>query len=311
MQKSNLKGSALLVLAALIWGLAFAAQSTAAEAAPPFFINSSRAFIGGVFLLILMLIKNKGKEILPSDGQQKKTALKGGIICGIMFSISANLQQFGFLFYPDSAPVEARSGFLTALYVILVPIISIFFKKKTGLSIWLAVIIAMGGIYMLCLSGGLSGVYIGDLFMFSCAIAFSFHIISIDHFVDKVGGLRLSMLQLFVCGIISGALSLIFEFTGILWDKMVWHDILSVMPHILYLGIMSSGIAYTLQVIGQRYAEPAVCSIAMSLESVFAALGGWVIMKNALSTPEIIGCVLVFIAIIIAQLPEIIQKKKV
>lgn len=309
MQKSNIKGSALLVLAALIWGLAFAAQSTAAAAAPPFFINSSRSIIGGVFLLILMLVKNRGKEILPSDKEQKKTAIKGGIICGIVFSVSVNLQQFGFLFYPENAPVEARSGFLTALYVILVPIISIFFKKKTGLSLWVAVLIAMGGIYMLCLSGGIDGVYIGDLFMFSCAVAFSFHIISIDHFVDKVGGLRLSMLQLFVCGIISGILSLIFEFSGILWDKMVWADILSVTPNILYLGIMSSGIAYTLQVIGQRYAEPAVCSIAMSLESVFAALGGWVIMKNALTIPEIIGCILVFAAIIIAQIPEMVQKK--
>ena len=310
MYKSNLKGTLLLVVAALIWGLAFSAQSTASSFAPPFFINCCRSLISTIFICLVILIKNKGKNIMPRNTQDKKFAMKGGIICGILLAISVNLQQFGFLFYDKGVSVEARAGFLTALYVILVPIIATFFKKKTFLTVWIAAVVALCGVYMLCLTNGITGIYIGDLFLFGCAIAFSFHIIFIDKYVNAIGGLRLSMLQFFVCGIVSGILSLIFEFSGILWVKMVYTDILSVFPQILYLGIMSSGVAYTLQIIGQKYAEPAIASVAMSLESVFAALGGWIIVGNDLSKREIIGCSLVFIAIIIVQLPDFSKKRK-
>ena len=179
-----------------------------------------------------------------------------------------------------------------------------FFRKKVSPIVWGAVAVALAGTYFLCLSGGISGIYIGDILMLCCAFAFTFHIISVDNLGDKIGGIRLSLIQFFVCGIISLILSLIFEKNG-----FAIKNIISAAPQIAYLGIMSSGVAYTLQIIGQRFAEPAVASISMSLESVFAALGGWVLAGDILSSRELFGCVLVFAAIIIAQLPEIAGKK--
>ena len=156
----------------------------------------------------------------------------------------------------------------------------------------------MGGIYLLCLSGGIDAIYLGDVLIFLCAISFSWHIIAIDHYVDTVGGVRLSMLQFLVCGILSSLLSLCFE-----GQDVVFSNLLSAAPQLLYLGLGSTGIAYTLQIIGQKYAEPTVASITMSLESVFAALGGWLISGNRLSLRELGGCTLVFVAIVLAQLP--------
>lgn len=297
---SNLKGSLILCLTALIWGLAFVAQSDAAQLVPPFLMGSMRSFISALFLLIVYIILNHGKmPLIPKEPASRKTVLTGGMICGVALAVSTNLQQFGIAFYPDGAAVEAHAGFITALYVILVPIFSIFQKKRVPLLVWFAVIVALSGFYMLCFSGGPDGLYIGDLFIFFCAIAFSVHIMCVDKFVDAVGPIRLSLLQFAVCGVISGLLSLIFEF-----NTISMQNIISAAPQILYLGIMSSGVAYTLQIVGQRYAEPTIASLSMSLESVFAALGGWFISGNTLAANEIIGCVLVFVAIILAQLPS-------
>lgn len=301
---NNIKGSFLLITAALIWGLAFVAQSAASDYAPPFLINCLRSFISAVFLFCILLITGRGKKfmVIPESQKERAVCLKGGIVCGIMLSISVNFQQFGISFYPENAPTEARSGFLTALYVLFVPIFSVFLKKRISPAVWAAVAVAVIGFYMLCLWEGVSGIYLGDLLVLLCAVAFALHILAVDKFVGAVGGIRLSMLQFLVCGAISGLLSLIFEHS-----QIVWQDVLSVGWQILYLGIMSSGIAYTLQIIGQKYAEPSVASISMSLESVFAALGGWLISGNGLTVPEIIGCGLVFAAIIIAQIPEMVK----
>ncbi len=305
-QLNNIKGSAILCLAALIWGLAFVAQSQAADAVPPFIFNALRSFIGAAFLFVLLALKKASKQtpIFTKEPQKRKEMLIGGALCGVLLAISVNFQQFGLMYYPANAASEARGGFLTALYVVLVPIVSIFFGKRIKLPVWGAAAIAMIGIYLLSLSGGIAGIYLGDVLMFLCAISFTFHILAVDKYGEPVGGVLLSMLQFLVCGILSLILALIFEL-----DAISWQNILHAAPQILYLGIMSSGIAYTLQIVGQRYADPPVASLSMSLESVFAALGGWLISGNTLSLKEGVGCTLVFVAIIVAQIPQFFEGK--
>lgn len=297
--QSNLKGSLILTLTALIWGVAFVAQSSAADSVPPFTFNAIRALIGAFFLfLVLLLLSKKQKaELIPKDPAAKKTVLTGGLVCGLVLTVSFNLQQFGIALYPAGVAAEARSGFLTALYVILVPLISLLFGKRIALPLLFSIAVAVVGIYLLCLSGGWQGVYLGDLLTLCCALTFALHILSVDKYVGAVGGVRLSMLQLTVCGVISAVLGLCFE-------KAVWENILAAAPQLLYLGIFSSGVAYTLQIIGQKFASPTVASLVMSLESVFAALGGWLILGNKLSLREGLGCALVFAAILFAQLPQ-------
>lgn len=297
--KNNIKGTLILVLTSLIWGLAFVAQSDASDLIPSFAFNSMRSFVGAAFLLVVIGLKSlKTKErLIPDDKNERKRMLLSGAVCGVFLAISVNLQQVGLSLYPSGTASEARAGFLTALYVILVPIFYAIGGKKVAFPVWIGVLIALGGIYMLCFSGGLSGVYWGDAMIFLCAVSFTFHILAIDNLGKNISGIKLSFIQFVVCGIISGIASLIFE-------KVSIAEISAAVLQILYLGIMSSGVGYTLQIIGQKYAEPAIASMAMSLESVFAALGGWIIAGNAMSAREIIGGLLVFSAIIIAQLPQ-------
>lgn len=306
MKRNNLKGSAMLCLTALIWGLAFVAQSDAAEHIPPFAFNCLRSFLGAIFLFALLVFKHlkNGEEIIPENKETRKISLLGGTLCGVLLAITVNFQQAGLTVYPKGVAVSARGGFLTAIYVVLVPVVAIFFKKKASPIIWGAVAVALAGTYFLCMTEGFSGIYLGDVLMLCCAFGFTFHIITVDSVSGKVGGVWLSFIQFTVCGIISLVLSLIFEKNGFALD-----NIIAAAPQIAYLGIMSSGVAYTLQIVGQRYAEPAVASISMSLESVFAALGGWIIAGDRMSGREFLGCALVFAAIIIAQLPEMIKKK--
>ena len=296
----------ILCTAALIWGLAFVAQSGAAEYVPPFTFNALRSFIGAFALYILNLILNlkQKAKFFPPEKEGKKQYLLAALVCGICLAVSINFQQFGIAFYPKGVASEARAGFITALYVILVPVFSVFFRKKVDIAVWLAVIIALMGVYLLCLSGGIGGIYLGDILVFACAISFSLHIMSVDKFVGLTGGIKLSIMQFTIAGVISLVLAVVFE-----RDVIVLDNLLKAAPQILYLGIMSSGVAYTLQIIGQKYAEPAVASISMSLESVFAALGGWVISGNVLSGRELFGCLLVFVAIIVAQLPQFARAK--
>lgn len=296
-KKNNLRGSLILTLTSLIWGLAFVAQSSASDKVPPFMFNSLRSFIGAFALILtLLVIKliNK-KRILPTTKSGVKTMLTGGIVCGVLLTISVNLQQAGLSVYPEGVAGEARGGFITALYVIIVPLISVFLKKPIKPQVWVAVVVAIIGVYLLCVSHESGGIYLGDILIFICALSFSLHILAIDKFAEPIGGILLSTVQFLVCALLSLTFSLIFE-------DVNWIRVTEAIPSILYVGIMSSGVAYTLQIIGQKFAEPTVASISMSLESVFAALGGWVIMGNKLSFPELVGCTLVFIAIIIAQL---------
>ena len=305
-QTNNLKGSLILGTAALIWGLAFVAQSDAADKVPPFLFNSLRSFIGALFLFGILLVRKltTGQRITPPEPVNRRRMILGGILCGALLTVSVNLQQVGITIYPAGAAAEARSGFLTALYVVFVPIIALFMGKKLQLPVLAAILVATGGFYMLCLWDGITSIYLADLLVLLCAVSFSFHILSVDHYIGFLNGMLLSMVQFFVCGILSGALSLIAE------NAVPLENLLSAAFPILYTGVMSSGVAYTLQIYGQKYAEPAVASLSMSLESVFAALGGWLIAGNALSLPEFAGCALVFLAIVLAQLPQFLEDRR-
>ena len=300
MKTNNLKGSLILITAALIWGLAFVVQSDVADLIPPFTFNALRSVVGAAALYIFWLFteRKKTKTFFPKEKPLRKNYCLGAVICGVCLAVSINFQQFGIATYPEGAASEARSGFITALYVILVPIFSMILKKRVGLPVWAGVVIAVVGVYLLCFSGGVSGIYLGDLLVFLCAVSFSLHIMSVDKYVSYTGGVKLSILQFSVAAVISFVLAFVFE-----WNQIEFSNILSAVPQILYMGVMSSGVAYTLQIVGQKYAEPTVASISMSLESVFAALGGWVISGNVLHTRELIGCILVFAAIVVAQLP--------
>lgn len=305
-KKSNLKGSIILCAAALLWGLAFVVQNRAADKIPPFTFNCFRSIIGALFLfgfMGIMSIKNKDYVIIPKS-MSKKLLLTGGILCGLALAVSTNFQQFGIAAYSDGAPVEARSGFITALYVIVVPMLSVFAKKRVPIIVWVASLVAVCGFYMLCLFDGAGSFELADALVLGCTFTFSLHIIIIDKYCGAVGGVRLSAFQFVFAAIFSGIMALIFEL-----DLINVQKIISVIPEILYMGIVSSGIAYTLQIVGQKYAEPAIASLSMSLESVFAALGGWIISGNVLKANEIIGCLLVFAAIVLAQIPEFFKNK--
>ena len=299
----NLKGSLILSLCALIWGISFAAQTAAAEHLPSFFINGFRSAIGALFLSVFLFIYSKIKKvaIFPKEPSEKKRFLKAGLFCGILLTISVNLQQFGIAAYPAGVASEARGGFLTALYVILVPMFAVFSKKKPSVLVWLAGVVALGGIFLLCFSGNFGGFYLGDVLMIACAFAFTFHIFAIDKFGVGIFGPLLCMMQFFVCSILSFVLSLAFGDFGTITAE----SFSAGLPYLLYVGIACSGIAYTLQIVGQKFAEPAVASLSMSLESVFAALGGWVLRGSVLSFREVVGCALVFLAILMAQIPEL------
>ena len=308
MKTNNLKGTLILGVAAFIWGMAFVAQNMASQSVPTFTILACRSFVGAMALLVFWNITNikKKDRFFPKDKTPRKAFLKGGIVCGLCLTVASNLQQFGMSLYPDDAPTEAHSGFLTALYVILVPLFSVFMRKKISPLVGIGGIIATGGIYLLCFAGGMGGFYIGDIFLFCCAIAFTFHILSVDKYVGAMGGIKLSVMQFAVTGVVSLIAALIFD-RG---TTTVQGLIDGALP-ILYLGIMSSGVAFTLQIVGQKYAEPTVASITMSFESVFAVLGGLLFSSGgALKWNEIVGCAVMFIAIIVAQIPELIQSKK-
>ena len=300
----NLKGSLILCITALIWGLAFVAQSGAAKLIPPFVCNSLRSLIAAAALFLFFKVTNRAKEpFFPKEPVKKKQVLKIALICGCLFTLATNIQQAGFALYPNGVASEARAGFLTALYVVIVPILSVFFGKRIHLILIPCVLITVAGVYLLCAAGGFHGFYAGDVLMLLCAFGFSMHILAVDRFVAVTGGVRLAIMQFTICGVLSGILSLLFE-------KPIFTNLLAAIPQILYLGLFSSGIAYTLQIVGQKYAEPAIASLVMSLESVFAALGGWLLAGNALSPAEVCGCVLVFAAIVLAQLPELLESRK-
>ncbi|MBQ4131427.1 MAG: DMT family transporter [Clostridia bacterium] len=295
--KSNIKGSLMLLLAAFIWGSTFVAQSEAQT--EPFTYIACRNFIGTLVLLPVIAaidVFSKKKGLLPKDFKVlsfSKKEITGGIICGCVLFTAASLQQYGIFLYPADGAAAGKSGFITALYIVLVPIAGLFLKKKAGINIWVSVAIATVGMYLLCVKNGFE-VHYADLILFVCAIGFTAHILVIDRFIPFVNGVKLSALQFLVAGILGLIFMFAFESPSI---TVILKDAIP----ILYAGLLSSGVAYTLQIVAQKETNPTVASVVMSLESVFAVLSG-ALFGEVMSGREIVGCVLMFIAVILAQI---------
>ncbi len=294
----QMKNNAMLLLTALIWGCAFVAQSVGMEYVGPFTFNSVRCIMGSIVLIpVIFLMDGLKKKSGISEAQRRKdrgdskTLLTGGICCGVVLAVASSLQQFGIMY-----TTVGKAGFITAMYIVLVPILGIFIGKKIKPLIILCVVIAVTGLYFLCMTERLS-LGVGDLLVLFCALVFSIHILVIDHFSPLVDGVRMSAIQFLTAGIVCAVPMFI-------WENPNLTDILAAWMPVLYAGIMSCGVAYTLQILGQKNADPTVASLLLSLESVFSVLAGWVILGQRLSIKELFGCVLMFAAIILAQLPE-------
>lgn len=294
-----------LFLAAFIWGLAFVAQSDSSDKLPPFTISFLRSFIAAAFLFVIILIRDLASKRRLDREELKKTSrahIIGGVCCGIALFVASNLQQAGIGLYPDGAAASSRAGFITALYVVLVPVAGLLlFRRRPHALVWLGVVGAVAGMYLLFFSEGIGSLYIADIVVLLCAVVFCAHILVIDHF-GALDGVKMSCIQFFFVGVASLVCAVIFE-------DIDFAAIKNAIFPILYLGIMSSGVAYTLQIIGQKNVEPALASMILSLESVFAAIGGFLLRDEILSTPELIGCGLVFASIILAQSSDFIKNK--
>lgn len=291
--KQQIKSSLILLLTATIWGVAFVAQSVGMEYIGPFTFNAIRCILGGLVLIPVILVLKKKKETGAENQEKedKKTLWAGGIACGVILCIASNLQQFGIM----EASV-GKSGFFTALYIVMIPVIGIFIGKRPGIKLWFCVALAVVGMYLLCMKDGSFTIERADIMLLLCALAFSFHILVVDYFSPKVDGVKMSCIQFFVCGVLSAVGMLFTETPDISNIQAAW------LP-LLYAGLLSCGVGYTLQIVGQKGINPVIASLIMSLESVISALAGWVILGQVLSPKEILGCVLMFVAIIITQIP--------
>lgn len=295
-KKTSLRSSLLLVLTAFIWGVAFVAQSEGMNYVGGFTFNASRFLVGGVVLIPCIFLLNH----LNSDqrisitrrgaARRRRTGVIGGICCGFCLCLASSLQQFGI-----AHTTVGKAGFITALYIIIVPVFGLFLRKRVGINVWVSVAVAAVGMYLLCITEGFA-IGRGDFLVFLCAICFAVHILVIDYFSPKADGVLISCVQFFTAGVISSVMMFIFE-------KPSWGDVTAAWMPILYAGVMSCGVAYTLQVVAQKDVEPTIASLIMSLESVFSVLAGWVLLGQHLSLRELGGCALVFGAIILAQLP--------
>ncbi len=301
-------GSGMLLLTAIIWGVAFVAQSVGMDYVEPLTFNFARYIIGAVVLLPFLKLgnpsagkKSTGDKSLEDDLKEQNAEVKakqkavikksiiGGIGCGFLLCIASMLQQFGIMY----TNVVGKAGFITALYIILVPVLGIFLRKKTKPLVWICVVISVVGLYLLCVSDGYR-LELADLLLLACALFFAFHIIFIDYISPGTNGVLVSCVQFFVAGVCCMVAMFLFEtpsFAGVLKAYIP----------ILYTGVLSCGVAYTFQILGQKYVEPTRASLILCLESVVSVLAGWLLLSQALSIRELIGCVIIFVAIILAQ----------
>ncbi len=290
----QLSGNLALLLAAAIWGFCFVAQSVGMDAVGPFTFQGVRCILGALVLTALSfgidtVKKRRGTYQKPTKEEQKML-LKGGLFCGIALCVATNLQQVGLMY-----TTVAKSGFITSMYMVFVPIASILLRKRPTLKHWLCVALAVVGLYFLSITGGFS-LNQGDFFTLLCAFTFTAHIMVIDHYAPHVDGVKLSCLQFWFTGIVSSVIMLLTETPSVEALRVAW------LP-IAYAGIMSCAGAYTLQIIGQKNAEPVVATLLMSLESVFSLVGGMLLLRQIPTAREAFGCALVFIAVVTAQIP--------
>lgn len=302
-RKTRLKGALMLLLTALIWGAAFTAQSKGMESVEAFTFNGIRMTLGAAVLFPCIIINDRLRVRKMTDRQREekrlrdKNAVKYGCLLGIVFFAASNIQQHAFI-YTSSGKI----AFITALYIFFVPMLGLFIRKRTPLLTWLCVLLGFAGLYFLCVKPGEIGeINKGDLLALGCAAVFAVHILMIERFTAKADGLKLSAMQFLVGGTLSGIAMFIFEtpkLSGI-FDASV---------PLLYAGVMSCGVAYTLQIIGQKYTEATVASLLLCMESVFGVIAAAIILGERLSVRELIGCVIMFAAIILSQFSERLSK---
>lgn len=300
----KMQSNILLLFTALIWGSSFVAQKSGMDYIEPFTFNGIRMVIGGLVLIpfILLMDRKKARDgaAEPMSDEEKAKARKkiivGGICCGLAIFVASSLQQFGV-----SYTTAGKAGFITTLYVVIVPIISVLLRKRVRPIMWLCVVLGAVGLYLLCMTDDSFKLAFGDMLVLLCAVAFAVHIMVVDHFAAKLDGTKLSCIQFLTSGILGLVGMAIFESPDI-------NAILDCWLPILYAGVLSCGLGYTFQVIAQKYAEPTVASLLMSLESVFAVISGAILLHETMSMRELTGCAVIFAAVIISQLPE--KKKK-
>lgn len=293
MKVNRIRQNVFPVLAALIWGTAFVAQSVGADYVQPFTFNAARAAIAFVFLLVLCaVLRMRRRRDFAGEARPhaRRDLMLGGLCCGAALTVATNLQQKGL-----ETTTSGKAGFITALYIVLVPIAGIFLKKHPPKTIWISVALAVAGLYCLCVTEGFS-IAPGDFYVMLCAFCFTGHILIIDHFTQKVDGVELSCVQFLVSAILSSIGMLAFETPSLAGLQAC------IFP-LLYVGVFSSGVAYTLQILAQKDSDPTVVSLLLSLESVFATLAGAIILKDQMSMREYFGCALVLIAVLLAQIP--------
>ena len=312
MKRTQLKNSLLLLLTATIWGFAFVAQSVGMDYVKPFTFNGVRSAIGALFLIpCIFLFQNRSGQSEASSStttsanpleqadqvatnfssSDRKTLIISGICCGIILAAASSLQQIGI-----SYTSVGKAGFLTAIYIVLVPILGLFLKKRCSPLVWVSVALALGGLYLLSVPDGFGSIGKGDLLLIAGSFLFAVHILVIDYFSPRCNGVALSCIQFFVCAVCCLIPAFFFEQPSL-------SSILAAWAPILYAGILSCGVGYTLQIIGQKGMNPTVASLILSLESSISVLAGWLILGQTLSVRELAGCGIVFLAIVLAQLP--------
>ncbi|WP_394231748.1 DMT family transporter [Niallia oryzisoli] len=304
MKDTSMRGELLLTITAIIWGTSFVAQRVGMDYIGPFTFTATRFLIGTLSLIPIILIMgrlNKNKQKDHTRFGTKKDLLIGGLACGVALFFGISFQQAGLVY-----TTAGKAGFITALYIVLVPLLGIFLHKKVSKRVWIGVALAVVGLYLLCITEGFK-ISKGDFIVLCGTVFWASHILIIDHFAPKVDGLKMSFIQFFVASILSLVAALSVE-------TIKLSSILDSAGPILYTGIVVVGIAYTFQILGQKGTNPTVSAIILSMESVFAVLSGMVLLGESMALKEIIGCVIMFIAVIIAQLPSrkepVIREKK-
>lgn len=296
MKRNKIVGPVLLIIAAFIWGSAFVAQSEGAKYLGPFSFLCLRSFLGSAVLFPVTLIIDKSKKkkglYAPAGKKERKTLLVSGAVCGVFLFGASACQQIGL----DKGTEPGKAGFITALYILLVPIFSLFIGKKIRPIIWGCVALSIGALYMLCVKED-NTVGVADLYVLMCAVLYAVHILVIDKVAADIDGVKLSMTQFFVAGMISLVPAVLFE-------EISLEAVRQAAVSLAYAGVMSSGVAFTFQIIAQKRTEPTLASMLMSLESVFAVLTSLVLLGQVPTLREGLGCVMMFVAIIVAQLPE-------
>lgn len=292
-KNSKLLGPLYCISAAVIWGLSFVVQSDSASKITTLTFTFLRLILGGTSLLPVILLQNRKKNPTEKAAQKsnRKVTVIGGICCGIALATGLILQQTAFAYGLEAGKV----GFITALYMILVPLLGLFLGKRPKMNVWLGVALGAVGLYLICVKTGAFSVGVGEWYTLAGALAFAVHILCLDHFTAKTDAIVLSCVQFYVAAVIAGVLMVIFEEPTVAMVKSAW-------PAVLYAGIMSSGVAFTLQALGQQKTEPAVASLLLCLESAFSLLFGWLILHQLLETRAMIGCGIMLTAVILTQI---------